>query len=40
MMGIDDVEGAIIDPLTNDIMFSTSSLNNRIMIVQGSSVPP
>lgn len=38
--GLSGAEGAAIDPLTGDFLFSTFGGGNRVIVVQGFAVPP
>lgn len=38
--GLSGAEGALIDPLTNDFLFSTFGGGNQIVVVQGFEAPP
>ena len=38
--GLDGAEGALIDPLTGDYLFSTFGSTNRVIVVKGFSKPP
>lgn len=40
LTGLTGAEGAVIDPLTGDFLFSTYGGGNRIVAVQGFGVPP
>ena len=38
--GLDGAEGAFIDPVTGDYLFSTFGSTNRVIVVKGFSKPP
>ncbi|MCB2108733.1 MAG: hypothetical protein KDE14_13580 [Rhodobacteraceae bacterium] len=38
--GLSGAEGAVIDPVTGDFIFSTFGGGNQVVVVQGFSVPP
>lgn len=40
MSGLTGAEGAAIDPLTGDFLFSTFGAANHVIVVQGFAIPP